>query len=75
MATNSQGSSHRPRAVGFRLQQYEDFIYESPESLILLTPKQNYLPIYKSILKVQFPKDLALYSSVSSFTREKPLPI
>ena len=28
MATNLQGSSHRPRAVGFRLRNRKDFIYE-----------------------------------------------
>ena len=38
-------------------------------------PIPSTMMIYKSILKVQFPKDLALCSSVSSFTREKPLPI
>jgi len=28
MSTNLQGSSHRPRAVGFRLRNRKDFIYE-----------------------------------------------
>ena len=28
MTTNLQGSSHRPRAVGFRLRNRKDFIYE-----------------------------------------------
>lgn len=28
MATNLQGSSHRPRAVGFRLRNRKGFIYE-----------------------------------------------
>ena len=29
MVTNLQGSSHRPRAVGFCLRKREDFIYEN----------------------------------------------
>ena len=29
MAMNLQGSSHRPRAVGFRLRNRKNFIYET----------------------------------------------
>jgi hypothetical protein len=29
MATNLQGSSHRPRAVGFRLRNRKEYIYEN----------------------------------------------
>ena len=38
MATNLQGSSHRPRAVGFRLRNRKDFIYEKK----LSDQKSNY---------------------------------
>ena len=33
MATNLHGSSHRPRAVGFRLRNRKSFIYEIPYGL------------------------------------------
>lgn len=36
MATNLQGSSHRPRAVGFRLRNRKGFIYELREILKLV---------------------------------------
>ena len=34
MVTNLQGSSHRPRAVGFRLRNRKNFIYEDSARLI-----------------------------------------
>ncbi|MBR0419623.1 MAG: GNAT family N-acetyltransferase [Erysipelotrichaceae bacterium] len=33
MATNLQGSSHRPRAVGFRLRNRKNFIYEEDDEI------------------------------------------
>ena len=32
MATDLQGSSRRPRAVGFRLRNRKDFIYETDQA-------------------------------------------
>lgn len=36
MATNLQGSSHRPRAAGFRLRNRKDFIYEDCPDFVSL---------------------------------------
>ena len=44
MATNLQGSSHRPRAVGGAYDNRKDFIYEIlPEFFLLLTYLQEEL--------------------------------
>ena len=46
MDNNSQGSSHRPRAVGFRLQNQKDFIYEN--FLLCLLNGEDYAHAYYS---------------------------
>ena len=44
MSTNLQGSSHRPRAVGFRLRNRKDFIYEEaqPDGSVMLKVIKQY---------------------------------